>query len=309
MRLLSSRWRYFTPLEVFKLCLKYQKEKNLCFDCTSVFGDSSTTSPYMKDDTKYYPRSNEFVTKVSEVLRYLALPVSKLQSFQVSFFLHDDYASYIDNWVNLAASMAVNKIDFKFSELYEFHQRVDHFYIFPWHIFSSKLDLEHLCLESCRLKPAPANLVNCCLSSLKTLSLDFVPLEQDEFDNVVSAFSKLECLMLKNCSTPKTFRIGSGHGNQLHHLKSLDIYYYKYWRHLTTRNIEMDGLQNLKTFQYMGDSIKFSFKGLPSLVSVYFLMRVPDMEFIFDALPTAVPRLQNLSIYLYSTHRMKVSAP
>ncbi|OMO96888.1 hypothetical protein COLO4_15007 [Corchorus olitorius] len=312
MRLLSSRWRHFTPLEVFKLCLKYQKEKNLCFDCTSVFGDASTTSPFMKDDTKYYPRSNEFVTKVNEVLRYLALPVSKLQSFQVSFFLHDEYASYIDEWVNLAASKAVNKIDFKFSELYQLHPRVlhDHFYTFPWHVFSSNLNLEHLCLESCRLKPA---LVKCCLSSLKTLSLGCVPLEQDEFDNVLSAFSKLECLILNTCGMPKTFRIGSGHGeDRLHHLKSLEIYYYR-WRSrdntTRNRNIEIDGLLNLKAFQYIGHTNKFFFKGsFPSLVSVQFLMRSPDMDFIFDGLPTAVSHLQHLSIYLYSTHKMKVNA-
>ncbi|OMO57785.1 hypothetical protein COLO4_35088 [Corchorus olitorius] len=215
VRSLSRRWRYLPTPQLF----------NLCFDSQIEYG--KTIRPYI--DSQYHSKSKEFVAKVGQVLRNHShrLKFPKLNSLQVSFCFYNKYASYIDEWVSLAASMAVNKIEFKFAELRNYppdetNPKTHRFYRFPWPTSSTRpnLDLEYLCLESCILKPVPPDLG---LSSLKTLSLGCVVLDQDDFNKIASACLKLECLTLDCCTLPQTFRIG-GDGATFDHLKSLALH-------------------------------------------------------------------------------------
>ncbi|OMO96905.1 hypothetical protein COLO4_15002 [Corchorus olitorius] len=152
----------------------------------------------------------------------------KLHSLEISFWLYNEYASDIDEWVSLAASMAVNKVEFKFAEIKlppdETDIKTHKLYRFPWPTLIStrpNLDLEYLCLEACILKPVPPDLgLGLEFSSLKTLSLGYLVLDQDDFNKIASACFKLECLMLRRCTLPQTFCIG-GRDGTVDHLKSL----------------------------------------------------------------------------------------
>ncbi|OMO50322.1 hypothetical protein COLO4_38129 [Corchorus olitorius] len=201
--------------------------------------------------------------------------------------------------------MAVNKIEFKFAELRNYppdetNPKTHRFYRFPWPTSSTRpnLDLEYLCLESCILKPVPPDLG---LSSLKTLSLGCVVLDQDDFNKIASACLKLECLTLDCCTLPQTFRIG-GDGGTFDHLKSLALHILIYPRRgiLIRKLIEIHDLLNLKNFESRGDGIDFSIRGIPSLERGCFFDHKLTADFMFHEFPEAAPHLEILSLTLFS---------
>ncbi|XVF23829.1 hypothetical protein REPUB_Repub13aG0073300 [Reevesia pubescens] len=265
-RILSRRWRHLSP-----------HITNLCFDSLTIFGKTF--------DYKFMSRRKEFVTKVAQCLRHLRIP--KLNSFQVSFSLWKDTASYIDECISIATTMAVEKIDLHFFNVLEGVEP----YNFPCHLLPAcdqASHLEHLCLNFCILRLGPDSTNR--LSSLKTLFLDYVPLNQSDLESIVSGCLKLECLTLRNCQLPEMFRI---HG-QLHHLKSLVIVDCLYDSSTT---IEIHNSINLNQFEYEGRSEKISLKDLPCLERVH--LGHPRTDLAIDIHPKAVPRLQNLSLSFY----------
>ncbi|OMO58955.1 hypothetical protein CCACVL1_25216 [Corchorus capsularis] len=253
VRSLSRGWRYVPPPQVF----------NLCFDSETEYGKFIG-----RYNRQYHSKSKEFVTKVSQVLRnHRVKKFAKLHSLQVSFFHYDEYASEIDEWVSLAASMAVNKVEFKFADIFKIppdeNDPITHrFYRFPWaRIISTRpnLDLEYLCLESCILKPVPPDL-GLGLSSLKTLNLGYLVLDQDDFNKIASACLKLECLTLCRCTLPQTFCIGGGPGGTtLDHLKSLALDIHGGYPKIR-KLIKIHDLVNLKNFECRGCGIDFSIR-------------------------------------------------
>lgn len=114
-------------------------------------------------------------------------------SFDISFHFHvaHDFASHVDDWISFAVTMEAEGI--KFHILFW-----PSLYTFPCHLLphiGGGSHLKFLCLKVCKLRP-PLELAN-RFSSLKSLELDHISLEESHMDVILSGCINLESLVLR----------------------------------------------------------------------------------------------------------------
>ncbi|KAL4613818.1 hypothetical protein ACB092_07G008400 [Castanea dentata] len=219
-RLLSPRWRHISaPISTLQ------------FDLLTMFGIEY-------DENKDYFDTLPANFLISFCSKYRA---PKIGALKVHFYLGNEYASHIDNWVAFAARMEAKKIDFYFSCFYQQNES----YSYPCHLLNSHL--KHLRLGACTFRPSPEH--RNLLSSLATLDLSYYPFR---------GCLNLECLVLRNCRLPMRLYI---HGHKLFKLKTLIVHQNvpRFPWHIELNSID------LETFEFRGFLGTFTFVAVPCL--------------------------------------------
>ncbi|KAL6990891.1 hypothetical protein U1Q18_009012 [Sarracenia purpurea var. burkii] len=127
---------------------------------------------------------------------------SKVDSFSVHFPLSKDFAQQLNQWISCAIIKGVENIDLDLSESYGL--MVDHNssstsseeYDFPCWLLAAagkKCTVKHLRLAWCSLSAPPGSN---CLSSLITIQLQGVNINEQQLESLLSSCSSLEALSL-----------------------------------------------------------------------------------------------------------------
>lgn len=271
-RLLSRRWRFLSPFT-----------PQLKFDILSVFGKSSDSQ-----------NSSKFLMAVNQFLRSYTGP--KIDTFQLTYRLGYESASHIDGWINFASEMESKTISLDFE--FGFDSGIER-YDFPCHLLpydTKTSSLKHLHLASCTFTPSPDYAKR--LISLRTLYLCHVPLSQCHLDTIISTCLNLKCFKLYCCPVPETLRIfGPSSG-----LESFKISCNGYLK------IELNSLENLNFFEFVGHAKELTFIGLPALRKAYFnfFNRMwSGTRYMYMKLAKDLPQLEILSVvfFPFEVHR------
>ncbi|KAJ4982379.1 hypothetical protein NE237_033216 [Protea cynaroides] len=183
----------------------------------------------------------------------------KIESFLISFHLHDQHQSSVEKWIEFIILQGIEELDLDFSHgitLGELDDLHGSFIKLPEILFSCNT-LMHLNLSLCEFN-LPVDFSG--FISLETLQLKRVTITDEKLENVIFSCPHLKTLSLIQCFKLHSIRI-VGPDLQLKSLKVVHCW--------NTYEIEILA-PNLQSFHFYGDLLYgYSFENVSALVDVF----------------------------------------
>ncbi|KAK9277044.1 hypothetical protein L1049_006583 [Liquidambar formosana] len=287
---LSTRWRYLWTTSL----------SNLNFDVDNMLDTKQCSvtcnNTMFSCDQLYSFRRKRMIAFLNSVHHFLLHLNSdlKVEKLKVYFsFCHDEYGSYLDQWIKFAISRGIEELDLGLLENSFFHAPGnDELYDFPCDILlcddgtarGIRSSLKCLRLAYCNLAPSFLG-----LNTLTTLDLMGVNLKSDEnLQCLLSNCCVLEWLGLYECKNINHLVIRHPLCHRLKYLSVCDCF--------NLGVIEINGI-DLEKFEYNAYfTINLLFNNVPQLKTIYSdRRRVGEgMVWTLSRLPIVLPQLETL---------------
>uniref|UniRef100_K4AMQ3 F-box domain-containing protein n=1 Tax=Setaria italica TaxID=4555 RepID=K4AMQ3_SETIT len=262
-----------------------RKWKDIWCGHTKLSLNSTTVRKhYFKSPIGYVFLTNmEFVARVDAIL--LQHSGGGIECMEIKFRLHNSYAYHIDRWVNFAIASKTKELIIDLSGSRNF---------LPQQLFCAHNGSYLQCLEVASVSlHLPADFKG--FLNLKNFTLVDVSIGNEDIQCMLSRCNLLEYFEISYCRNITSIRTPRPLG-QLNHLV-VDNY-------LLLQNIELNGSPT--TFKYNGTVIPFAFASTSRLtnVSIKFLSCHAALEYIVTGFPSALPRLESLTLHCAERERI-----
>ncbi|KAF8392744.1 hypothetical protein HHK36_023093 [Tetracentron sinense] len=272
----------------------WMSHPNLLFDARNVLGINEYSMGHYngKPYRDMHQLRCKFITWVNGFMQ-LRRQGPKIDLFATHFYLGKESKCHLDQWINSAVIKGVEKIDLDLSELFcsklfQNFSIASENYEFPYWLLATqgrRATVRLLRLASCNLRP------HCCLkglTSLIILELKDANISDEQVDNILSNCSLLEELNLHMCKDLVNLSIV---GPSLKSLRIQDCF--------RLEKIEIRSI-NLVMVEYIGHSVRFSFKNVPQLADVFMNFtgeeRLVGVTYALTRLANDLPQLDSLNL-------------